>query len=246
MRHSPCSIQAPRPAGCIGTYLQDEWRITNQLTLNAGLRFDQMYQYVDANQLSPRVSLTWKPYDGTTFHAGYARNFTPPPQVIAAPTNLALVTPPTAPANTQTPAVTLNDPVLPERSNVFDVGVVQKIYRDTRPRSRHRRLLQDRARPARRRPVRRGLCAERLQLRPRRKYRPRAQVDLHQRQFPRLWKRCLGQADRHQRRVEPVFVRSRRTRLYRQPLYLHRPCPDLDRVGRRLLPVERHALSAPR
>ena len=44
-----------------GTYVQDEWKITNQLTLNAGLRFDQMYQYVDANQLSPRVSLTWKP-----------------------------------------------------------------------------------------------------------------------------------------------------------------------------------------
>jgi outer membrane receptor protein involved in Fe transport len=112
----------------IGTYLQDEWRINNQLTLNAGLRFDQMYQYVDANQLSPRVSLTWKPYDGTTFHAGYARNFTPPQQVIAAPTNLALVTPPTAPANTQTPGVGLNSPVLPERSHVFDVGVVQKIY----------------------------------------------------------------------------------------------------------------------
>jgi outer membrane receptor protein involved in Fe transport len=112
----------------IGTYLQDEWRITNQLTLNAGLRFDQMYQYVDANQLSPRLSLTWKPYDGTTFHAGYARNFTPPQQVIAAPTNLALVTPPTAPANTQTPGVPLNSPVLPERSNVFDVGVDQKIH----------------------------------------------------------------------------------------------------------------------
>jgi outer membrane receptor protein involved in Fe transport len=112
----------------IGTYLQDEWKITNQLTLNAGLRFDQMYQYVDANQLSPRISLTWKPYDGTTFHAGYARNFTPPPQVIAAPTNLALVTPPTAPTNTQTPEVPLNSPVLPERSHVFDVGVVQKIY----------------------------------------------------------------------------------------------------------------------
>jgi outer membrane receptor protein involved in Fe transport len=112
----------------IGTYLQDEWRINNQLTLNAGLRFDQMYQYVDANQLSPRISLTWKPYDGTTFHAGFARNFTPPVQVIAAPTNLALVTPPTAPANTQTPEVPLNSPVLPERSSVFDVGVVQKIH----------------------------------------------------------------------------------------------------------------------
>ncbi|UCF51039.1 MAG: TonB-dependent receptor [Bradyrhizobium sp.] len=99
----------------VGTYLQDEWKITNNLTLNAGLRFDQMYQNVDANQLSPRVSLTWKPFDGTTFHAGYARNFTPPSQVIAAPVNLALVTPPNAPANTQTPAVGQNSPVLPER-----------------------------------------------------------------------------------------------------------------------------------
>jgi outer membrane receptor protein involved in Fe transport len=106
----------------LGTYLQDEWKITNNLILNAGLRFDQMYQYVDANQLSPRVSLTWKPFDGTTFHAGYARNFTPPPQVVAAPVNLALVQ-----NTTQQPTVSQNDPVLPERSHVFDVGVVQKV-----------------------------------------------------------------------------------------------------------------------
>jgi outer membrane receptor protein involved in Fe transport len=106
----------------LGTYVQDEWKITNQLTLNAGLRFDQMFQYVDANQFSPRVSLTWKPFEGTTFHAGYARNFTPPPQVLAAPTNLALVQ-----GTSQQPLISQNDPVLPERSNVFDVGVVQKI-----------------------------------------------------------------------------------------------------------------------
>jgi outer membrane receptor protein involved in Fe transport len=105
------------------TYLLDEWKITNELTLNAGLRFDPMWQYVDANQLSPRASLTWKPYDGTTFHAGYSRNFTPPDQVLAAPTNLALV------ANTTAqPGVTTNDPVQPERSNVYDIGVDQKIY----------------------------------------------------------------------------------------------------------------------
>ena len=46
--------------------------------MNAGLRFDQMWQYVDANQLSPRLSFTYKPFKYTTFHAGYARYFTPP------------------------------------------------------------------------------------------------------------------------------------------------------------------------
>ncbi|THD65177.1 MAG: ligand-gated channel [Bradyrhizobium sp.] len=106
------------------TYLLDEWKVTNNLTLNAGVRFDQMLQYVDANQLSPRVNLTWKPYDGTTFHAGYSRNFTPPEQVLAAPTNLA----PVANTSAQAPPGSANDPVLPERSNVFDVGVVQKIH----------------------------------------------------------------------------------------------------------------------
>ena len=106
-----------------GSYVQDEWRITNDLTLNAGLRFDQMWQYVDANQLSPRASLTWKPYDGTTFHAGYSRKFTPPQQVIAAPTNIAAFQ-----GTVSAPAVTQNDPVLPERSHVFDAGVVQQIY----------------------------------------------------------------------------------------------------------------------
>jgi outer membrane receptor protein involved in Fe transport len=105
----------------LSTYASDEWKMTNQLTLNTGLRFDQMYSYTDANQLSPRVSLAYKPFDGTTFHAGYARNFTPPPQVLAAPTNLNLVA-----GTTQQPAVNQNDPVLPERSNVYDVGVVQK------------------------------------------------------------------------------------------------------------------------
>jgi len=107
----------------LSAYASDEWKLTNQLTLNAGLRFDQMYSYVDANQLSPRINLVYKPFDSTTFHAGYSRNFTPPPQVLAAPTNTAL-----AAGTTQQPGVP--GPyglVQPERSNVYDVGVTQKV-----------------------------------------------------------------------------------------------------------------------
>jgi outer membrane receptor protein involved in Fe transport len=105
------------------TYLEDEWKVTNNLTINAGLRFDQMWQFVDANQLSPRINATWKPYDGTTFHAGYSRNFTPPEQVLAAPSNIALLQ-----GTSAQPTVSQNDPVQPERSNVYDIGVDQKIY----------------------------------------------------------------------------------------------------------------------
>jgi len=106
----------------VGAYLQDEWRLTNQLTLNTGLRFDQYWQYISENQFSPRVSLTWKPFETTTFHAGYARTFTPPEQVLAAPTNLGLYQ-----NTTLQPSVMQNDPVKAERADVYDAGVVQQI-----------------------------------------------------------------------------------------------------------------------
>jgi outer membrane receptor protein involved in Fe transport len=106
----------------VGLYLQDEWRLTNQLALNVGLRFDQYWEYISEYQFSPRASLTWKPFETTTFHAGYARTFTPPEQVLAAPTNLALFQ-----NTTQQPSVPSDDPVRAERADVYDVGVVQQV-----------------------------------------------------------------------------------------------------------------------
>jgi outer membrane receptor protein involved in Fe transport len=103
-----------------GVYVQDEWKLTSQLTMNYGLRFDQMEQFVSANQFSPRLTFTYKPFENTTFHAGYARYFTPPVLVEAAPVNTALF-------NNTTGAVPgQNDPVLPERSHYFDAGADQK------------------------------------------------------------------------------------------------------------------------
>jgi opacity protein-like surface antigen len=116
-----------------GVYLADEWKLTDRLTLNTGARFDQMWQYVNANQLSPRISLSYSPFETTTFHAGFARNFTPPAQVIAAPANTALFTScpaPLPPTCTTVQAPSAPPPyylMQPERSNVYDVGVVQKV-----------------------------------------------------------------------------------------------------------------------
>ena len=113
-----------------GVYAQDEWKITNQLTMNAGLRFDQMWEFTDANQLSPRLSFTYKPFENTTFHAGYARYFTPPVMVEAAPANIALFT-----GTSGAPASGGTSPVLPERSHNFDAGVDQKISSTVRSRA---------------------------------------------------------------------------------------------------------------
>jgi Outer membrane receptor proteins, mostly Fe transport len=80
-----------------------------------------MWQFVNTNQLSPRVNLVYRPWEGSNIHAGYARYFTPPVQALAGPTNtLAFIN------TTNQPEVLQNSPVLPERSHVFDVGATQQ------------------------------------------------------------------------------------------------------------------------
>jgi len=106
----------------IGLYAQDEWKLDPSFTVNGGLRFDAISQFVNASQLSPRLGLIYQASAGTTVHLGYARYFTPPMQAQATPTKLALF------ANTvQQPVIDGDDPVRPERSNYIDLGVDQQI-----------------------------------------------------------------------------------------------------------------------
>ena len=105
-----------------GAYLQDEWKAIEKLTVNCGLRYDELHSYVKADQLSPRIGLVYRVTPETTLHAAYARYFTPPQTESVSTRTIALF------ANTPNePQVVQSSPVLPERSPYFDLGVMQKV-----------------------------------------------------------------------------------------------------------------------
>jgi len=108
-----------------GLYLQDEWKLTHELTLNYGARFDVVNAFVNESQLSPRINLVYQPQDSTTLHLGYARYFTPPPLELVSQTSITKFA-----GTTNAPAVAQGSPVEAERSNYFDAGVTQKITPD--------------------------------------------------------------------------------------------------------------------
>ena len=103
-------------------YFQDEWKIAPTVTLNFGGRFDHYSGYRSERQFSPRVNAVWQPGGGTTFHAGYARYFSPPPFENVATTSVGKFVGTSAEA----PSLTDTTPFA-ERQNYFDLGVEQKL-----------------------------------------------------------------------------------------------------------------------
>ncbi len=111
-----------RTSWAYSVFLQDEWKLTDTLTLNYGLRFDEVDALRKEHQLSPRINLVWKPAEATTLHAGYARYFTPPPFELVASATVTKFVGTTA----QSPSLTDTTP-FSERSNYFDVGAEQRL-----------------------------------------------------------------------------------------------------------------------
>ena len=103
-------------------YLQDQWTLSKQLTLNYGVRYDQVSAYIQEHQWSPRLNLAFKATDSTDFHAGYSRYFTPPPQQLLAPNSVNKYD------NTSAQGEILySDPVKAERTNYYDLGVSHRV-----------------------------------------------------------------------------------------------------------------------
>ncbi|WP_312253332.1 TonB-dependent receptor [Stenotrophomonas sp.] len=104
-------------------YVQDEWRIGDDWTVNYGLRGDRYTAFGHTEgQLSPRLGVVWNAGDSTTFHAGYSRYFTPPASELIGSTDIALydgTTNAQSAGGTTTPLV--------ERSDYYDIGVSQQV-----------------------------------------------------------------------------------------------------------------------
>ena len=106
-----------------GIYLQDEWKLFSNFTINYGARFDDYTSSFDSEyQLSPRVNVIYKPWEGTTLHAGYARYFTPPPLENVSASDVALFN-----GTSNQSGVQQDDPVKAERANYYDVGLSQEL-----------------------------------------------------------------------------------------------------------------------
>ena len=105
-----------------GTYVQHEWRPINKLTLNYGLRLEQVKSFTTTAQLSPRAAATYQLTPDTLLHAGYSRYFTPPPPELISTTSIAKFA-----HTTNAVRSNANTIITPDRSHYFDVGATQRL-----------------------------------------------------------------------------------------------------------------------
>ena len=61
----------------LGIFAQDDWKISNKVTLLAGLRIDS-HNMVDKALVNPRASILYKPFEFTQLRAGYSTGYRAP------------------------------------------------------------------------------------------------------------------------------------------------------------------------
>jgi outer membrane receptor for ferrienterochelin and colicin len=105
-----------------GIYVNDLWQITNQLRVNAGIRWDVLTGFTRSSQFDPTINISYEPFSGTTLHAGFARYMQVPSFQGIAPEASKAFAGTTGEAG---PAGTVN-PVT-EDDYEFDIGIIQRV-----------------------------------------------------------------------------------------------------------------------
>ncbi len=96
-------------------YVQDEFHFA-PVTVNAGLRYDYLNQYITTNQLSPRIGIALELFRTNTIHGYYGRFFQPAPFENIHVNSIPMF------ANQN-----MSIPLKPEQDHYFEVGDQQKI-----------------------------------------------------------------------------------------------------------------------
>ncbi len=107
-----------RNANGISPYIQEIWKVSNLVYLNAGLRWDT-YQLVGDSleyQVSPKIGFSYQPYYGTILHGSFGRGFR------AATVVERFIT-----AGSKDFKALPNPNLEPERSVLLDIGLRQSI-----------------------------------------------------------------------------------------------------------------------
>lgn len=125
---NPFVFQGSKTGRTLSAYVQDRFTVFKNFTLDAGLRYDNYKLLISEQALSPRIGVAYYiPRTQTTLRASYNRFFQPPPNenlLLASSAQAAAISPVAV-----LRGVTIIQPILPDKENVYEVGAQQLVSR---------------------------------------------------------------------------------------------------------------------
>jgi len=122
----PFNFEGSRTGRTLSAYVQDRVTIFKNFTLDVGIRYDNYRLVISQQAVSPRVGLAYYiPRTRTTLRGSYNRLFQPPPAenlLLASSAAAAAISPVSV-----LRGITTVESILPDKENVFEVGVQQQL-----------------------------------------------------------------------------------------------------------------------